>query len=111
VLAAAWPVLSQHPQGHATLLTALEELLHPPQIVLIRGTPEAVDGWLRELAQVYAPRRIALGFGEDAAGLPAALADKPARAGSTLAYLCVGSTCSAPLESLAALTDALRAAG
>ncbi len=108
-LAAAWPVLSRHPQGHATLLIALEELLHPPQIVLLRGEAEA--GWRQELARLYAPRRIVLGMGEDAAGLPAALADKPAQPGGTRAYVCVGSTCSAPLDSLAALTAALRAAG
>ncbi len=110
VLAAAWPVMSRHPQGHATLLTALEELLHPPQIVLIRGEAEAVESWQRELARLYAPRRIVLGLGMEAAGLPPALADKPARAGSTIAYVCRGSTCSAPLDSLGALTSELRGA-
>jgi uncharacterized protein YyaL (SSP411 family) len=108
VLAAAWPVMSRHPQGHATLLTALEELLHPPQIVLIRG--EAQESWQGELARLYAPRRMVLGIGADAAGLPPALADKPAQAGKTIAYVCRGSTCSAPLDSLAALTSELRRA-
>jgi uncharacterized protein len=108
VLAAAWPVISRHPQGHATLLTALEELLHPPQIVLIRGA--AQESWQRELARLYAPRRIVLGIGEDAAGLPPALADKPAQPGKTIAYVCRGSACSAPLDSLAALTGELRRA-
>ncbi len=107
-LAAAWPVLSRHPQGHATLLNALEELLHPPQVVLIRGTAGAVLSWQRELAQVYAPRRIVLGIPADATQLPAALADKPARDGSTLAYVCRGSTCSAPLDTLAGLLGELR---
>ncbi len=107
-LAAAWPALSQHPQGHATLLTALEELLHPPRIVLIRGAAEAVEGWRAELARLYAPRRIVLAIGIDASGLPLALADKPARAGGAVAYVCRASTCSAPLDSLAALVSELR---
>ncbi len=108
VLAAAWPALSQHPQGHATLLTALEELLHPPQIVLIRGEQEAAQLWARELARLYAPRRMVLALGADCGILPPAL-DKPARAGSTLGYVCRGSTCSAPLASLGALISQLRA--
>jgi uncharacterized protein len=108
VLAAAWPALSQHPQGHATLLTALEELLHPPQIVLIRGEQEAATLWALELARLYAPRRMVLALGPDCGALPPAL-DKPARAGTTLAYVCRGGTCSAPLQSLGALINELRA--
>ncbi|MBS0578450.1 MAG: thioredoxin domain-containing protein [Proteobacteria bacterium] len=108
VLAAAWPVLSQHPQGHASLLMALEELLHPPQIVLIRGA--ASEGWRTELSRIYAPRRMVLAFGEEATGLPPALADKPARPGATVAYVCRGSTCSAPLDSIGDLISELQAA-
>ena len=110
VLAAAWPVISRHPQGHASLLTALEELLHPPQIVLIRGESATLESWQLELNRLYAPRRIVLALNADAAGLPAALADKPARPGRTVAYVCRGSTCSAPLDSLGALLSELRSA-
>jgi hypothetical protein len=51
-----------------------------------------------------------LALGEDAAGLPPALADKPGRPGATLAYVCRGSTCSAPLDSLSSLVGELKAA-
>jgi hypothetical protein len=44
----------------------------------------------------------------DAADLPPALADKTPHAGP-VAYVCTGSTCSAPLDSLAALVEQLRA--
>ena len=40
--------------------------------------------------------------------LPPALADKPAH-GEAVAYICRGSVCSAPVESLEALLSALRA--
>jgi uncharacterized protein len=111
LLRAAWPGLSQQPQAHASLLTALEELLHPPQIVIIRGAEPIVEDWRRELARLYAPRRIVLGIGAEAGALPPGLADKAARAGSTVAYICRGSTCSAPLDSLGTLLSELRAAG
>ncbi len=107
-LRAAWGDLSKYPQSHATLLTALEELLHPPQIVIIRGNEAAMTQWQEELARIYAPRRIVLAVPEDALNLPAALADKAA-AKTVVAYLCTGSVCSAPLDSLSALLAELRA--
>jgi uncharacterized protein YyaL (SSP411 family) len=105
-LRAAWPALARQPQAHVSLLAALEELLHPPEIVILRGVPAAIDAWRQDLARRFAPRRLVLAIAADAADLPAALADKSAR-GSAVAYVCRGSTCSAPLESLAALAAVL----
>jgi uncharacterized protein len=107
-LRAAWPALVQHPQAHVALLNALEELLHPPEIVILRGAPPAIEGWRRELARPFAPRRLVLAIPADAPDLPPALADKAPRAGP-VAYVCRGSTCSAPLDSLEALLAELRA--
>ena len=107
-LRAAWGDLSKFPSSHATLLTALEELLHPPQIVIIRGAEADMAQWQEELARIYAPRRLVLAVPQAAPDLPAALADKSAGK-SVVAYLCTGSVCSAPLESLGALIAALRA--
>jgi uncharacterized protein len=106
---AAWLALGRYPQSHVSLITALDELLEPPEIVIVRGEPAAIEGWRRELARTYAPRRLVLAIPADAPDLPAALADKAPR-GEAVAYLCRGSVCSAPLESLAALNAALRAA-
>ncbi len=99
-LRAAWSSLERYPHGHAAMLTALEEHLDPPEIVIVRG-PEAAQ-WRDELAKVYSPRRLTFAIPADAADLPTALADKRALDG-TAAYLCRGMTCSAPLQSLAAL--------
>ncbi len=107
-LRAAWPDLARFPQSHATLLSALEELLHPPQIVIIRGAPEALAEWQAALARLYTPRAMVLGIAEGAADLPAALTDKPAGPG-TSAYVCRGSVCTAPLTSLEGLLAELRA--
>ena len=48
--------------GHTSLLTALEELLNPPQIVILRGEAAAIDVWRRELA--HAVRAAAPGAGD-----------------------------------------------
>jgi hypothetical protein len=92
--------------SHVTLLTALEELLQPPEIIILRGEAQAIEAWRRELARSFVPRRLVLAIAADAAGLPAALADKAAR-GAAVAYVCRGSTCSEPVESLGALLEQL----
>ncbi len=106
-LRAAWPAMGKYPLSHVTLLTALEELLQPPEIVILRGEAAAIEAWRRELARRFAPRRMVLAIPADATGLPAALADKAPR-GAAVAYICRGSTCSAPVESLEVLLAELR---
>jgi hypothetical protein len=108
-LRAAWHGLVQRPQAHVAMLAALEELIHPPQIIIIRGALEQIEPWRMQLARLYAPRRLVLAVPTDAPDLPAALADKPPR-GDAVAYVCTGSVCGAPLPTLAALIVALRAA-
>ena len=108
VVRAGWAPLEHHPQAHATLLDVLEELLEPPEIVILRGEAPAIESWQRELARLYAPRRMVLAAAADAPGLPPALAAKPAR-GAATAYLCRGSACREPIDSFAALAEALRA--
>jgi hypothetical protein len=109
-LRAAWPSLEPHPQAHTTMLGALEELLSPPEIVVLRGEARTIEGWRADLARIYAPHRLVLAIGADDADLPLALADKTPRAG-TVAYICRGSTCSAPVDSLDELIEQLHPAG
>ena len=109
-LRAAWPVLEKYPHGHMSLLMALEELLNPPEIVILRGEAAGIGVWQADLAKLYAPRRMVLAVPADATDLPPALGNKPAR-GKALAYVCRGSVCSAPLESFSELAAHLRQAG
>ncbi len=104
---AAWHGLQQRPQSHVAMLAALEELLHPPQIIIIRGDPAPLHEWQTQLARVYAPRRMVLAVPADATDLPAAFADKAPR-GPAVAYVCAGSVCGAPVASLAQLIVSLR---
>ncbi len=105
-LRAAWPALLKYPDAHASMLHALEDYLQPPQIVILRGPAAAIEPWRRELNAVFAPRRWTLAVPADATGLPPAIASKPAADGA-LAYVCRGTQCSAPIDSLAALTREL----
>jgi uncharacterized protein YyaL (SSP411 family) len=106
-LRAAWAALERYPQAHVSLLPALEELLDPPEIIILRGEARTIEGWRLELARHYAPRRLTLAIPADTPDLPAALADKTSRAGP-VAYVCRGNTCAAPLDSLAALLAAVQ---
>jgi len=109
-LRGGWRSLEQYPHGHASLLNGLEELLDPPEIVILRGPEVEIASWARQLRKLYAPRRLVLAVGSSVSGLPAALADKaptePAD-GAVAAYVCRGSTCSLPLSSLDSLLAAL----
>jgi uncharacterized protein YyaL (SSP411 family) len=98
-LRAAWLAMNRYPHGHMSLLEALDEYLNPPEIVIVRE--HAADGgsWQRELGRLYAPRRLVFTIPADAKELDPALADKKAGP-TTRAYVCRGSTCSPPVESL-----------
>lgn len=111
VLRAAWLSMEKYPHAHTTLLTALDELLSPPETIILRGSQAEVAAWARDLHRIYAPRRLVLAIPGDAADLPAALAEKasPAASHGAIAYICKGSTCSSPINSLSGLVSRLRA--
>ena len=105
---AGWAAMEKYPQAHTSLLTALEELLNPPEIVVLRGGRENIEAWRRELARLYSPRRMVLAVPADVSDLPAAIAEKAPR-GEAVAYVCRGSVCGEPSGSFEDLTEALRA--
>lgn len=106
-LRAAWDSMVAYPTGHAALLNALEDILTPPQISVIRGAATEIESWQRELDKHYAPRRIVLGIPADATELPTALADKKPLS-TTVGYVCRGTVCSEPLKSLSAVLAVTR---
>jgi len=97
-LRAGWQAINRFPHGHMSLLEALAEYLDPPEIVIIRETAD-VGSWQRQLGKLYAPHRMVFSIPANLEGLDAAIADKKAGA-SSRAYVCRGSTCSAPVETL-----------
>ncbi|AMN46693.1 thioredoxin [Steroidobacter denitrificans] len=106
-LRAAWTPLQHYPQGHCAMLIALSEHLQPPDMVIIRGSAAEAARWRDEFTRMYAPRRLVFAIPDDAAALPPSLAQKRPM-NETVAYICRGTTCSAPVRSLASLVALTR---
>jgi uncharacterized protein YyaL (SSP411 family) len=104
---ASWKMIERYPTAATTMLNALDELLTPPEIVILRGERKEVRDAQRQLATIYAPHRLVLGIPSDAQDLPAALAEKKPGTG-LVSYVCTGSVCSAPISGLSALAVHLR---
>ncbi|MCW9058514.1 MAG: thioredoxin domain-containing protein [Gammaproteobacteria bacterium] len=105
-LQAAWPQIQNGPYGHTSLLLALEETLFPVQTILLRCAADALPDWHQRAGEPYAPRRMVFAIPNDARDLPGALAERRPQ-GRTVAYVCTGSHCSAPITGLAQLRETL----
>jgi len=105
-LRAAWPMLQQYPQAHMSLVNALEDFLGSTQILIIRGDAPQIEHWSASLGALYAPSRMIFAIPRDATELPPALAAKSAMP-DTVAYVCTGMTCSAPMTDLGAVARQL----
>ena len=88
---AALHSIGRYPEGHATLLRALDEMLTPPELVVVRGTPAELAEWRRTLNAGYHPHRLAFCIPNDAP-LTGLLAERAPRA-APVAYVCTGTTC------------------
>ncbi len=102
-LRAAWRAIDEYPHGHVTLLTALEEYIEHPEIIVIRGEADDVARWRDAAAKLYAPRRLVFAISREQQSLPGALADRAAMADETVAYRCLGTHCELPVTSWEAL--------
>lgn len=107
----ALQAMDDYPHGHVTLLTALEEYLQHPEIIVIRGESEEISRWQESAAKLYAPRRLVFAISSEADDLPGALAERKPIDGETVAYRCVGNHCSLPLTSWEALAAELSEQG
>jgi uncharacterized protein YyaL (SSP411 family) len=106
-LRGGWASVNRAPQAHTMMLTALDEFLEPPQVVILRGSDADLQAWSASLAMIYAPRRMIVAIPADAAGLPEALAAKQPRQ-AVVAYVCEGPQCSEPIDDLPRLVRLLR---
>ncbi len=107
VLQSAWKAIDEYPHGHVSLLSAVEEYLDHPEIVVIRGSGEEIENWRDSAARVYAPRRLVFAIPADAPDLPGALAERRPVDGETVAYRCLGTHCERPVTSWEALAARL----
>jgi hypothetical protein len=102
-LRASWRAITEYPHGHVSLLTALEEYLQHPEIIVIRGDAEEINRWRDAAARLYAPRRLVFAIDADAPDLPGALSFRAALSGETVAYRCLGTHCEMPVTTWEAL--------
>ncbi|HZN26398.1 MAG TPA: thioredoxin domain-containing protein [Burkholderiales bacterium] len=100
--------VERQPGAHTTLLTALEETLVPPRLVVLRGAASELPAWQARLASTYRPDTIVLAIAEGIPGLPSALDKQRASAGGPVsAWVCSGVTCLPPVFELAGLEQVL----
>jgi uncharacterized protein YyaL (SSP411 family) len=106
-LRSAWKAIDEYPHGHVTLLTALEEYLNPPEIIIIRGDAAEIGRWRDSAAKLFAPARLLFAIDRDEQDLPGMLAERKAVPGEAVAYRCVGTHCELPVTSWEALAASL----
>ncbi len=94
----AWHDLNETPFAHNALLTALEEFLYPPQLVVLRGDPERMRTWQERCATPYQPRRMIVAITDDGHALPGA--NDNIAENTVIAYRCDGFACSASMSDL-----------
>jgi uncharacterized protein YyaL (SSP411 family) len=99
--------MREFPSGFATMAIALDEHVAQPKTLVLRGQPDALDAWRRELAREFLPDTAVLTIQDGLKGLPALL-DKPRRAQPVNAWLCRGVTCLEPISDLVHLKKALK---
>ncbi len=106
-LRSAWEAMTEYPHGHMSLITALEEYLDPPEIVILRGPAAAVETWAVDAAKIYAPRRLLFPIPAEATDLPGHLSLRKPDGDGPVAYVCQGTRCSLPVKSWPALARLL----
>ena len=102
--------LERYPEGHSTLLRALDALLAPPQVVVVRAPAGTFEAWRKARDASYDTRRLTFTIPADAANLRGVLAERTSRGEQGTAYVCEGLACSAPIDSPQALAAALATA-
>jgi hypothetical protein len=97
-LALFYPTMLRYPSACCSLLTALEESLFPPQLVILRGQPQELKEWVDAL-RIGSPYTLVLALPVELVELPLSLS-KPAGVNNTVnAWVCHGVKC------LPAITD------
>ena len=95
-----YPQIMQHPIAYPSLLALLDEQLHPPRIIVLRGPASEVTSWKVALTPQLKKADILLSL-PNGLNVPEALA-KPESACGT-AWICIGSKCLPPVTELRTL--------
>ena len=108
-LSCFYAAMEEHPNGHGSLLMALEESLNSPRLLILTGPAGDLATWQRAAASDYRPDLMVLTIADGltgAEGLPAVLRRPPAQ--TVNAWLCQGVTCLPPIADIGQLQAALK---
>jgi uncharacterized protein YyaL (SSP411 family) len=105
-LKAAWPALRDYPHAHGSLLRALSAMLEAHETVILRGPATEIGDWQKFLNAGFNPHRTIFAIDDTQTDLPRLLAERRTADGP-IAYVCRGTTCGAPIDTLEALTAEL----
>ena len=103
-------IMEKVPSGHATLMTALEDTVYAPEMVILRGPYEETQSWLDEINTTYAPWRAVYAIPyADTRTLPEYLPRlvSSEQQKQVTAFVCSNLQCSLPIYSLSELQDQL----
>ena len=104
-LRVAWEEMQRAPAAYSSLLGTLKEHLTPPTTVILRGSLEEMKDW-REVMDALPAEQFGFAIPVTENKLPGSLVATEARQGG-VAYVCQGTSCSAPVETPGELAKAL----
>jgi len=102
ILKLYWNKIMNMPHAYNSMLHALDDVLFPPQIIILRGVADELNEWQQLCNQYYLPYRMILAIENGVQDLPGWLSEKVSSE-TTVAYICSGQTCMAPITSLSEL--------
>lgn len=88
-LHAGWPLLTQYPSEHCSLLAALNDYLFPPQMIVLRGKATELKLWQNACKHTSS---LVFAIPDHITNLPGLLATQSAH-NQTSAYVCQGTQC------------------
>jgi len=97
-LRAAWPTLSQYPEGCCSLLLALDEFLRPRAHVVLRADEREQERWRDALSRIDTTSTDVYCIPPTSTPLPMTLGSQVHRAGG-VSYVCRGRRCLPPSTS------------
>jgi uncharacterized protein YyaL (SSP411 family) len=102
------PALARSPDGHSTLLTALEDLEAPPTSVVLAGDPDEARAWQRALEGSFRPGVRIFNLAAVEWPPPAMVKGKKPKSGA-VAWVCKGTSCLPPISALPEIERAFMA--
>ena len=108
ILRAIQPAALHMPSSFGASLVAIEQMVNPGTYIVIRGAHDESRRWADACAKTGPVNLMVFAIPDDAGELPGLLAEKKiSDKSSTIAYVCCGFQCLAPLHSLDELLEAI----